>query len=148
VPIIVIVNSGGDNVNVTDDDTQLTIYLSSGNVTGNVFCNSGTGVCIPSSAITLTGPSADDKTKKLVKAYLCGSSPASNIRNWMLEGAAKGAATGAVGGAITGTIVGTPVGGTAGFFLGGLIGGATTAATGVILGSEASLACSLLGVYK
>ncbi|MFZ0318559.1 MAG: hypothetical protein WAL56_05485 [Candidatus Sulfotelmatobacter sp.] len=86
--------------------------------------------------------------RQAAKGYLCGSSPANNIRNWTIEGGAKGTAVGAIAGGVTGTVLGTPVGGFFGAILGGLIDGTVTAGGGVFGGSAASVVCSSLGVYS
>ena len=62
--------------------------------------------------------------KRLAKDYFCGSSPAANVRNWMVEGAAKGVVVGGATGGFTGTVLGTPVGGVIGAVAGGVIDGA------------------------
>ena len=118
---------------------------ASNNHTPPIWCNPTTGICVPWSMAN--GPSNFQRFKKAAKWYLCGNSPADNIKNWTLEGGAKGVAVGSIAGGVTGTIFGTPVGGFAGAILGGLVEGTVGAGTGVFAGSAASLACSSFGVY-
>ena len=110
---------------------------------GRLACSQITGICVPPNEIAQSDP-----LKKWTRAYLCGSSPANNVRNWTIEGAVKGAGVGAIAGGVTGTVLGTPVGGFFGAILGGLIDGTVTAGGGVFAGSAASAVCSTLGTYQ
>lgn len=92
-------------------------------------------------------PTNLQRIKKAAKWYLCGSSPADNIKNWMLEGGAKGLVFGAIAGGVTGTVLSTPVGGVLGAVAGGVIDGTVGAASRVLWGSAASMACTLAGAY-
>ena len=87
------------------------------------------------------------KLETLTKSYLCGSSPANNVRNWFVEGATKGLVFGAVSGGVTGTVFGTPVGGVFGAILGGLTEMTITGTAGLYGGLAATGACSALGMY-
>jgi hypothetical protein len=85
--------------------------------------------------------SAPDPTKirRWAKWYLCGSSPAKNVRNWAVEGAGKGALVGGV----TGFLAGGPVGAVV---MGAADSGVGTFA-GLFSGSVASIACGFAGAY-
>jgi hypothetical protein len=69
-------------------------------------------VCYQGGCVLPGGPPLITKQqiKQAAKAYLCGSSPADNVKNWAAEGTVKGLVFGGAAGAITGTVVGTPVG--------------------------------------
>ena len=145
-----------------DGNTYTTNYVSSGpdaNPGGGVVFNvfnlqtsaldnraNALAQAINATGVQTINPSL--QAKNLAKSYLCGSSPANNIRNWTIEGGIKGAAVGAIAGGVTGTVLGTPVGGFFGAILGGLIDGTVTAGGGVFGGTAASAVCSALGVYK
>jgi hypothetical protein len=108
-----------------------------------------TPVCYQGGCVLPGGPPllTKQQIKQAAKTYLCGSSPADNVKNWMIEGTVKGLVFGAVAGGITGTVVGTPVGSAVGAVTGGVIDGAIGGASGVIWGSIASWACSAAGAY-